>query len=83
MKRKESKCAICYKFYNIYEFGDGDISLGSCIFYFLFIKPSINNDGTHGYECHPQYKKSLFVNTAGPDEENYFEILEYEVFTHN
>ena len=83
MKRKESKCAICYKFYNIYEFGDGDISLGSCFFNFLFIKPSINNDGTHGYECHPQYKKSLFVNTAGPDEVNYFEISSYEVFTHN
>ena len=82
MKRKESKCAICYDLFNGYRFGDGDISLGSC-FACLSINSSINNDGTHGYECHPQYKKSLFVNTAGPDEVNYFEILEYEVFTHN
>ncbi len=43
----------------------------------------ISNDGTHGYECHPEYKSSLFVNTAGPDEENYFSVLDYEVYTHN
>ena len=42
----------------------------------------IHNDGTRGYECHPQYKSSLFVNTAGPDEENYFSVLDFEVYTH-
>ena len=41
---------------------------------------SINNDDTNGYECHPQYRKSLFVNTAGVDEENKFRVLDYEVF---
>ena len=41
---------------------------------------SIHNDGTHGYECHPQYKSSLFVNTNGPDNKNYFTVLDYEVF---
>ena len=41
------------------------------------------NDGTGEYECHPVYKQSLFVNTAGPDEENYFSVLDYEVFTHD
>ena len=41
----------------------------------------IHNDGTGGYECHPQYKKSLFVGTAGPDEKNYFSVLDYEVYT--
>ena len=41
-----------------------------------------NDDYSGGYECHPQYKSSLFVNTAGPDEENYFSVLDYEVFTH-
>ncbi len=41
---------------------------------------SIHNDGKGGYECHPEYKSSLFVNTAGPDEENYFTVLDYEVF---
>ncbi len=43
----------------------------------------INNDGTNAYEYHPEYKSSLFVNTAGPDEENYFSVLDYEVYTHN
>ena len=42
----------------------------------------INNDGTHAYECHPEYKSSLFVNTAGPDESNRFSVLDYEVYTH-
>ena len=41
----------------------------------------INNDGTKGYECHPEYKSSLFVNTAGPDEENKLAVLDYEVYT--
>ena len=40
----------------------------------------IHNDGTRGYECHPEYKSSLFVNTAGPDEENIFCVLDYEVY---
>ena len=40
----------------------------------------LNNDGTNVYECHPEYKSSLFVNTAGPDEENKFSLLDYEVF---
>ena len=35
------------------------------------------------YKCHPQYKSSLFVNTAGPNSNNYFTVLDYEVFTHN
>ena len=43
----------------------------------------IENDGYQGYECHPQYKSSLFVNTAGPDEENRFSVLDYEVYSHN
>ena len=40
----------------------------------------INNDDTNGYECDPDYKCSLFVNTAGPDDTNYFSVLDYEVF---
>ena len=40
----------------------------------------IDNDGTHEYECHPEYKSSLFVNTAGVDERNRFSLLDYEVF---
>ena len=41
----------------------------------------VANNGTHGYECHPQYKSSLFVNTAEADERNYFSVLDYEVYT--
>ena len=32
----------------------------------------IMNDGIHGYECHPEYKCSLFVNTAGPNKKKSF-----------
>ena len=42
---------------------------------------SINNDGRHRYECHPEYKSSLFVNSAGPYEVNYFNLLDYEVYS--
>ena len=85
MKRKESKKAIeCHPHYGP-RFGSNnnthDISIhnncneeDSCW---------INNDGTKGYECHHEYKKSLFVNTAGPNNRNYFSVLDYEVYTHN
>ena len=41
----------------------------------------IYNDGTRGYECHPKYKSSLFVNTNGPGYCNEFAVLDYEVYT--
>ena len=44
---------------------------------------AIDNNGYHRYGCHPEYKCSLFVNTAGPVENNYCTILDYEVYTHN
>ena len=43
----------------------------------------IKNDGYQGYECHPQYKSSLYVNTNEPDKKNYFIVLDYEVYSHN
>ena len=83
MKRKESDCAIrCESYYGpvfgyqsthdiyIYDYCN---ERDNCF---------IDNDGTNGYECHPQYKKSLFVNTAGPDKENKFSVLDYEVFAY-
>ena len=79
MKRIESEYAIeCYPDYGP-QFGDNIyiyniIYLSHCI---------IDNDGTRGYECNPEYKSSLFVNTAGPDEENKFSVVDYEVYTHN
>ena len=39
--------------------------------------------GNCSYECSSPLKSSLFVNTAGPDEENYFKVSDYEVFTYN
>ena len=80
MKRKESEYAIkCDPEYGPF-FGNYDIlideycqELNSCY---------IANDGTRGYECHPEYKSSLFVNSTGPDDINYFTVLDYEVFTH-
>ena len=78
MKREESRYAIacCPEFGPIFM---ADI----CINGTILNGCSIYNDGTHAYICHPEYKSSLFVNTAGPDEENYFSVLDYEVYTHN
>ena len=81
MKRKEGVHAIdCNSYY-----GPRFHSQGACD---LCIddnchnenKNYICNDGTHGYECHPEYKSSLFVNTAGPEDDNNFYVLDYEVF---
>ena len=80
MKRKESDWAIHCDPYSGPMFG-----------YDIFIREhcnkknicSIRNDGKHGYECHPKYKSSLFVNTTGPDEENECTVLDYEVYIHN
>ena len=33
------------------------------------------------YECTNSLKQSLFVNTAGPNEQNDFSVLDYEVFS--
>ena len=83
MKREESHWAfISYPDYGP-TFGDNysDIRLidrcneeNSCF---------IDNNGTGSYICHPKFKSSLFVNTAGPYEKNYFTVLDYEVYTHN
>ncbi len=40
----------------------------------------IDNDGFCGYECHPQYKESLFINSTDPSAEHVFAVLDYEVF---
>ena len=82
LKRKESEYAIdCNPTWGP-TFGNGlsDIFIAQK----CFNENScwIENDGKKGYECHPQYKKSLFVNTAGPGESNLFTVEEYEVFTH-
>ncbi len=76
IKRKESNIAIkCDSVCGPIFFDDINTSNGFDKSY-----RSIHNDGTHAYECHPEYKSSLFVNTAGPDEENKFSLLDYEVF---
>ncbi len=77
MKRKESDYAIkCDPDWGPIFSGDIYIDThcdreDSCYIY---------NNGTHGYECHPEYKSPLFVNTVGPDEWNRFSVLDYEVF---
>ncbi len=74
-KRKESEYAIACYTINGPSFSD-DIGIRGS-----FVDNSfIHNDGTNSYECHPEYKSSLFVNTAGPDEKNKFSVLDYEVY---
>ena len=41
------------------------------------------NYGYASYECRSPLKSSLFVNTAGPDQQNNFKVSDYEVFTYN
>ena len=80
MKREESEYAIeCYPDYGPIFSGNYDYDIGivnNCNVW----RCSIGNVGTFGYECHPQYKSSLFVNTAGPEERNRFSVLDYEVY---
>ncbi len=77
MKRKESRWAIkCYpysgpRFDDDIYFGDYCNESYNCY---------IHNNGEGGYECHPEHKSSLFVNTDGPDKDNSFTVLDYEVF---
>ena len=35
------------------------------------------------YEYHSDYRSSLYVNSGGPDNTNWFTVLDYEVYTHN
>ena len=81
-KRKESNKAIECNFYHGPSFGNDDICIGNNCYNHFYKENSywIDNNGERGYECHPVYKKSLFVNTAGPDVRNDFKMLDYEVF---
>ena len=80
MKRKESRNAIyCGSEYGPL-FGSG---LDICI------RDNCNKNGgwtcygnsDSSYECNNSLKQSLFVNTAGPNEQNDFSVLDYEVFS--
>ena len=82
MKKKGSKTAIRCNSIDGPIFGNeySDICIGdkcnkenSCW---------ISNSSNFQYECHPQYKSSLFVNTNGPDNSNFFSVLDYEVYTY-
>ena len=82
MKRKKCPLAICCNpewgptFGNILNFDIGiwgDCNIESNCF--------IDNCAAKAYECQPQYKSSLFVNTDGPKEKNFFSVLDLEVYT--
>ncbi len=77
MKREESRYAIICVPYDGPIFGDDII-----LFDHFFEENScyIQNNGEGAYECHPEHKSSLFVNTDEPDEYNFFSVLDYEVY---
>ncbi len=76
MKRKESEYAIsCDPEYGPIFCKDIHIGDDCNRKYNCFI----DNDGKHGYECHPLYKSSLYVNTGKPEKKNFFSVLDYEV----
>ena len=81
MKKKNSKYAIkCNPDYGPI-FGNYDIYIAND----LTRENScwICNPSYFQYEPHPEYKSSLFVNTAGSDNKNNFSVLDYEVYTYN
>ena len=83
MTREENKYGIRCDPYRGPIFGNrngSDISIGN---YCNRENAYINNNGSRGYDCHPQFKSSLFVNTAGLDKTNRFSVMDYEVYTHN
>ena len=83
MKKKDNNRAICC------DPRDGPI-FGSCCDICIHDNCN-NNDGgwtIYGYSASSfkyssPLKSSLFVNTAGPNEKNYFKVSDYEVFTYN
>ena len=81
MKRKESKFAIDCEQELGPAFGDRndiDIAILSKDGAYFGL---IGSNGTHGYECHPEYKSSLYVgNTDGPDGAHVCLLVECEVY---
>ncbi len=78
INRESSEFAIVCNSFDGPIFGNDDIHIGdNCN---NETECYIENNGSKGYECHPGYKSTLFVNTAGTDEKNYFSVLDYEVF---
>ena len=81
MKKKDSKTAIrCHPTYGpVFGNNKGDIFIvDNCT------KESscwINPPSVFQYDCHPQYRSSLYVNTSGPDHINNFSVLDYEVYS--
>ena len=81
MKKKESNKAIYCKPNSGLAFGN-EYS-GICIADNCNEENScfINGPSYLQYECHPEYKSSLFVNTNRPNLINSFTILDYEVYS--
>ena len=52
------------------------------IFCTPYYGPIFGNSNS-SYECSSPLKSSLFVKTAGPDQQNDFKVSDYEVFTYN
>ena len=82
MKRKYSECAIfCRQDFGPVFCGDPNIDIRISDNCNRAFSCQISNNGTHGYECHPRYKSSLFVNTNDSNMINGFTVLDYEVYT--
>ena len=41
----------------------------------------INESSCLQYDCHSDYRSSLYVNSGGPDNTNWFTVLDYEVYS--
>ena len=83
MKKKDNNRAICRTPSYGPVFGSGrDIGIGDNCNRDYGGSTNFGNSSSL-YEYDSSYRKSLFVNTAGPDQTNYFKVSDYEVFTYN
>ena len=77
MKKENDHCAIICNtncgpiFVDNLFIGDNCNKENSCF---------IINNGKNEYECNPEHKASLYVNTANHDKQNHFSVLDYEVY---
>ncbi len=83
LKKKDRNRAICcYPSYGpTFSYGP-DIGIGDNCNRDYGGSTNFGNSSS-SYEYDSSYRKSLFVNTAGPDKTNYFKVSDYEVFTYN
>ena len=80
MKRKRSKNAINCNLRNGPTFGAMSPDIYISNYCSAVDSCWISSSSCLQYECHPNHKSSLYVNTGEPDNQNKFTVMDYEVY---